>query len=139
VNAVLDFYNANLAVRNLDKRYGTTTMERLIHEAMIRKACTLLGAFDSKGAHSGAVSLLIWSAMRIAMKRELSLDFDGGSTAGILKFLGGVGGRLVRRFEVERTMPLNAALRTILHGASAITAAARPAQWRGEASEPQRI
>jgi hypothetical protein len=92
VNAVLDFYNANLAVRNLDSRYGTTTMERLIHEAMIRKACTLLGAFDSKAAHSGAVSLLIWSAMRIAMKRELSLDFDGGSTAGILKFLGGFGG-----------------------------------------------
>ena len=115
-------------------------MERLIHEAMIRKACTLLGAFDSKAAHSGAVSLLIWSAMRIAMKRELSLDFDGGSTGRYPQISrGGVGGRLVRRFEVERTMPLYAALRTILHGASAITAAARPAQWRGEASEPQRI
>lgn len=164
VNAFLDFYNANLAVRKFDNRYEKTTMGRLLHEAMIRKACTLLGAFDSKGAlvagtallwdtqrayyflstrrqdaHSGAVSLLIWSAMRIAGKRELSLDFDGVSTAGILKFLGGFGGRLVRRFEVERTMPLYAALRTTLHGARAINAAARPARWRGEAREPQRI
>lgn len=164
LNAFLDFYNANLAVRKLDNRYGTATMERLLHEAIVREACTLLGAFDSKGAlvaatvllwdtqrayyflstrrqdaHSGAVSLLIWSAMRMAGKRELSLDFDGVSTAGILKFLGGFGGRLVRRFDVERTMPLYAALRTTLHGARAITAAARPARWRGEAREPQRF
>ncbi|HEY2021366.1 GNAT family N-acetyltransferase [Paraburkholderia sp.] len=164
VNAFLDFYNANLAVRRLDNRYEKTTMGRLLDEAMIRKACTLLGAFDAKGtlvaatallwdtqrahyflstrrqdAHSGAVSLLIWSAMRMAAQRQVSLDFDGVSTAGILKFLGGFGGRLVRRFELERTTPVYAALRTTLHGARAITAAVSPPQWRGEAREQQRI
>jgi hypothetical protein len=156
--AFLDFYNANLTVRNLDNKHAATTMAHLLDEAMLREACTLLGAFDSKGAlvagtallwdtkkayyflstrcqdaHSGAVSLLIWSAMCIGGKRGLSFDFDGISTAGILQFLGGFGGRLVRRFEVERTMPLYAALRTTLHGAKAITAAARPARWlRGQ-------
>lgn len=163
-NAFLDFYNANLAVRKLDNKHETATMRRLLHEAMIRGACTLLGAFDSKGAlvagtallwetqkmyyflstrrqdaHSGAVSLLIWTAMCMAGKRHLSFDFDGISSAGILNFLGGFGGRLVRRFEVERTMPLYAALRTTLRGARATTAVARPAQSSGEAGEPSRI
>ena len=156
--AFLDFYNANLNVRNLANKHAATTMARLLDEAMIREACTLLGAFDSNGAlvaatallwdtqkayyflstrshdaHSGAVSLLIWSAMCIAGKRGLAFDFDGISTAGILKFLGGFGGRLVRRFEVERTTALYAALRTTLHRAKAITDAAKPARWlRGE-------
>jgi len=162
-DAFLDFYNANLAVRKLDNKHETTTMRRLLDEATIRGACTLLGAFDSKGAlvaatallseaqkmhyflstrhkdaHSGAVSLLIWSAMCTAKKRGLSFDFDGVSSAGILKFLEGFGGRLVRRFEVERTMPLYAALRTTLHSARAITTSARPAQSRRESSESPR-
>lgn len=162
-NTFLDFYNANLAVRNLDNKHETTTMTRLLNEAMNRGACTLLGAFDSKGSlvagtallcdtqkmyyflstrrqdgHSGAVSLLIWSAMCMAGKRGLSFDFDGISSAGILNFLGGFGGRLVRRFEVERTMPLYAALRTTLHSAKTIAAVANPAHWRSRrnASSP---
>jgi hypothetical protein len=47
VNAFLNFYNANLAVRNVANKHETTTMRRLVHEAMIRGACTLRGAFDS--------------------------------------------------------------------------------------------
>ena len=158
----LDFYNANLAARKLENVYGAATMDRLLHEVMKREAGTLIGAFDAKGAlvagsamlwdtraayyfltarrpdaHSGAVSLMLWSAMRIAGERGLIFDFDGVSTPGILKFLGGFGGRLVRRFEIERTMPVYAALRTTLHRARAITTYARPAQ--ATAGEPQRI
>jgi hypothetical protein len=160
----LDFYSANLEVRKLDNVYGAATMGRLLHEMMKREAGTLLGAFDPQGtlvaatallwdtrsayyflsarrpgAHSGAVSLLLWSAMRTAGERGLSFDFDGVSTAGILKFLGGFGGRLVRRFEVERTMPVYAALRTTLHRARSITTLARPALMQGATDEPQRI
>jgi lipid II:glycine glycyltransferase (peptidoglycan interpeptide bridge formation enzyme) len=52
-------------------------------------------------AHSGAVALLIWQAIKIARERQLELDFDGVSTAGILQFLSGFGGHLVRRYAFE--------------------------------------
>jgi hypothetical protein len=160
----LDFYDANLAARKRTNVYGAATMGRLLNEVLNRQAGTLIGAFDAQGslvassaliwdsraayyfltarrpdAHGGAVSLMLWTAMRIAGERGLSFDFDGVSTTGILKFLGGFGGRLVRRFEIERTMPVYGALRTTLHSARTITAFASPARLQTVTAEPQRI
>lgn len=160
----LDFYDANLAARKRVNVYGTATMGRLLNEVLNRQAGTLIGAFDSQGAliaasallwdrraayyfltarrpdaNGGAVSLMLWTAMRIAGERGLAFDFDGVSTTGILTFLGGFGGRLVRRFEIERTMPFYGAWRTTLHSARTITAYARSARSRAAAGEPQRI
>jgi hypothetical protein len=125
-DAFVDFYDANLCARELDNVYGSTTMRRLLSEVLRRGAGTILGSFDSDGslsaattlvwdranlyyllttrkatAHSGAVALLIWQAIKIARERQLELDFDGVSTAGILQFLSGFGGHLVRRYAFE--------------------------------------
>lgn len=145
----VDFYDANLMVRNRNNVYGSATMRRLLGEVTQRKAGKLLGAFREDGtlvaetallwdktavyyflssrradAHGGAVSLLLWEAMAVARERKVLFDFDGVSTAGILEFLGGFGGRLVQRFEIERTSADYAALRTTLHRARALSKAA---------------
>ena len=140
-DAFVDFYDANLAARKRHNVYGSDIMRRLLAEALHHKAGTLLGAYADDGsltaeaalvwdnravyyflssrranAHSGAISLLIWNGMRIARERNRIFDFDGISTAGILEFLTGFGGHLVRRFEVERMRTDYGVLRTILRG-----------------------
>ncbi len=127
VDKFVDFYEANLAVRKLDNVYGSTVMRRLLTEVIRRDAGTVLGSFDAGGAlvaatalvwdrvnayyvlttrqadaHSGAVALLVWQAMRLARERKLEIDFDGASTAGILQFLAGFGGHPVRRYVFEQ-------------------------------------
>jgi hypothetical protein len=126
VDAFVSFYDSNLSVRELDNVYGSAIMRRLLTEVLRRGAGTILGCLDSDGsmtaatalvwdranlyyilatrratAHSGAVALLIWQAMKIARERDLEFDFDGVSTAGILEFLSGFGGQLVRRYQFE--------------------------------------
>ena len=126
VDAFVKFYDSNLSARELDNVYGSAIMRRLLTEVLQREAGTILGSFDSDGslsaatalvwdrgnlyyilttrkatAHSGAVALLIWQAIKIARERKLEMDFDGVSTAGILQFLSGFGGHLVRRYAFE--------------------------------------
>jgi hypothetical protein len=137
----VDFYDANLAVRKRNNVYGSIIMRRLLGEVITRGAGVLLGAFDEQGrlqaetalvwdsravyyllssrqhdAHGGAISLLIWEGARIARERRLIFDFDGISTASILDFLSGFGGRLVTRYEIERMRADYGALRTVLRG-----------------------
>ncbi|RKT13358.1 acetyltransferase (GNAT) family protein [Paraburkholderia sp. RAU2J] len=127
VETFVNFYDSNLAARDLANVYGSTIMRRLLTEVFRRNAGTILGSFDSDGAlvaatalvwdrsnayyvlttrqataHSGAVALLVWQAMKLARERKLEMDFDGVSTAGILQFLAGFGGHLVRRYVFER-------------------------------------
>ncbi|WP_176380274.1 GNAT family N-acetyltransferase [Paraburkholderia youngii] len=126
VDAFVNLYDSNLSARELDNVYGSTIMRRLLTEVLRREAGAIIGSFDSDGsltaatalvwdranlyyilttrkatAHSGAVALLIWQAIKIARERNLELDFDGVSTAGILQFLSGFGGHLVRRYVFE--------------------------------------
>jgi len=127
VEEFVDFYDSNLATRKLDNVYGSTIMRRLLTEVVRHNAGMLLGTFDHDGslnaatalvwdktnvyyflttrtatAHSGAVALLVWQAIKVARERTLELDFDGVSTAGILQFLAGFGGHLVRRYTFEQ-------------------------------------
>jgi lipid II:glycine glycyltransferase (peptidoglycan interpeptide bridge formation enzyme) len=61
-------------------------------------------------AHSGAVSLLLWHAMREAQSRGIAMDFDGVISTGTYRFLSGFGGRLAHRHVAEKFNPLYHAL-----------------------------
>jgi hypothetical protein len=136
------FYEGNLLRRRSENIYGGV-MRKLIEEAVRRKAGVLLGAYEndhsltaaialvwdnmtmyyllssrSGSAHGGAISLLLWFAMRIARKRNLVFDFDGIGSPGILKFLAGFGGTLAQRLEVERLRVDYAAMRAVRRGVS---------------------
>ncbi|KIG05680.1 hypothetical protein BurMR1_0765 [Burkholderia sp. MR1] len=127
VDTFVDFYDANLSARRLENEYGSEVMRRVLREVSARRAGTIIGSFDHDGSlcaatalvwdrfnlyyllttrqatsHSGAVALLVWEAMKIARERKLDLDFDGTSTAGILQFLAGFGGRLIHRYQFEK-------------------------------------
>ncbi|WP_244850661.1 GNAT family N-acetyltransferase [Caballeronia sp. SL2Y3] len=145
-DAFTRFYDENLAVRKRNNVYGSQIMRRLLAEVLQRKSGTLLGAFDQSGklvaetalvwddralyyllssrlpeAHGGAISLLIWEAARVARERKLLFDLDGISTASILDFLSGFGGRLVTRYEIEKVRADFGALRTVLRGEKTAT------------------
>ncbi|WP_429250818.1 GNAT family N-acetyltransferase [Paraburkholderia sp. GAS333] len=132
------FYDANLGVRQQRNMYGSSMMEGLLAEVIKRDAGKLLGCYGKDGqlqaavavvadntalyyflssrkqdAHGGAVSLLIWTAIRLAHERQLVFDFDGISNQGILMFLSGFGGKLVRRFEIRRMRSDYSAFRKI--------------------------
>ncbi len=140
-DSFVDFYDSNLAIRKRNNVYGSTIMRRVLGEVRTRNAGVMLGAFDDNGmlvaetalvwddravyymlssrradAHGGAISLLIWEAARIAREKKLIFDLDGISTATILDFLSGFGGRLVTRYEIERMRADYGALRTVLRG-----------------------
>ncbi|WP_260858323.1 GNAT family N-acetyltransferase [Paraburkholderia sp. BCC1885] len=123
----LQFYEANLHERSRTNAYGTVVMRQLVNGFVERKAGHLLGAYgpDGKlaaaiglvwdrhamyyllssrtlGAHGGAISLLIWTAMQHAIERKLTFDFDGFSSPATYSFLDGFGGVLKQRLGVER-------------------------------------
>lgn len=126
-NEFVRFYDANLGMRQQRNIYGSAMMKALLGEVVERDAGKLLGCYGKDGAlqaaigvvsdntalyyflssrkhdaHSGAVSLLLWTAIRLARERQLVFDFDGVANQGILMFLSGFGGKLIRRFEVRR-------------------------------------
>src|SRR5262249_53292068 len=58
-------------------------------------------------AHLGAVSLLLWTGIKLAHLRGLWLDFDGGLIKhSRYKFLVAFGGKAANRFEVMRSTSL---------------------------------
>lgn len=59
---------------------------------------------NSRVAHLGAVSLLLWHGIELAHARALWFDFDGGLTKpGRYKFLISFGGEIVNRYEATRS------------------------------------
>jgi hypothetical protein len=119
---------------NLEKQanfHGCTRLTRLLEAILSQNAGTLLGAFDEADqpvaaacitwdavsayhflstrrpdAPSGATSLLIWEAARIACRRQLAFDLDGVTSPQSLLFLSGFGGRMVQRLRVRRSSKL---------------------------------
>jgi hypothetical protein len=51
----------------------------------------------------GAISLLLWSAMKHAHKRGLILDLDGVHSTGTVRFLSGFGGHIKKRLMIRRS------------------------------------
>ena len=70
----------------------------------------LLSTRDPQIADSGAISLLLWSAMKRAHQRNLDFDLDGVYTSGTARFLSGFGGQIKVRLVVTRAQPIYRAL-----------------------------
>lgn len=127
-DSFVEFYNENLAARQQSNVYDRAIMRNLLGEVLRRGAGKLLASHNNDGqlqaaiavvwddsaayyflssrrvdSHGGAISLLVWSAMRLARERQVIFDFDGISTEGILAFLSGFGGTLVRRLQIRRS------------------------------------
>jgi hypothetical protein len=138
----LTFYERNLASRSRTNAYGTAIMRDLVNAFVDRKAGRLLGAYDSFGrltgaiglvwdrdtvyyllssraqdSPSGAISLLIWTAIQEAIDRKLVFDLDGFSSVATFNFLSGFGGTLKQRLGVERFSTLYSVARTLKHSA----------------------
>ncbi|MCC8401286.1 GNAT family N-acetyltransferase [Paraburkholderia sp. MMS20-SJTN17] len=134
----MNFYDANLFERARTNAYGSDVMRELISAFVDRKAGQLLGAYGPGGqlvaaiglvwdqnamyyllssrkpeAHSGAISLLLWTAIQRALERKLTFDFDGFSCVGTYKFLEGFGGTLTQRLSVERMSTMYSIVRTL--------------------------
>jgi hypothetical protein len=72
-----------------------------------RYAYYFLSSRNRDQAHLGAVSLLLWTGIKLAHSRGLWLDFDGGLIKhGRYKFLVAFGGQVANRFEVMRSTSL---------------------------------
>jgi hypothetical protein len=158
-NEFADFYEVNLEHRKQKNMYGPV-MRQLVNEFVRRKAGLLLGAYGDDGSlsaaialvwdsttiyyllssrsertHAGSISLLLWTAIRVAREQDKVFDFDGIGSPGILKFLSGFGGTLVQRLEVERLRADYAALRAVRRGAKAVsTETYRTWRWPLETS-----
>ncbi|SIT42820.1 conserved hypothetical protein [Paraburkholderia ribeironis] len=134
----MQFYETNLFERARSNAYGSSVMRQLVDAFVERKTGQLLGAYGpggqlvaaiglvwdqhamyyllssrTAGAHCGAVSLLIWTAMQRALERKLTFDFDGFSSVGTCRFLEGFGGTLKQRLSVERMSTMYSVVRTL--------------------------
>jgi hypothetical protein len=140
----LTFYERNLSLRSRENAYGSATMRALVHAFVERGAGCLLGAYEggsrlagaiglvwdhdtmyfllstrAPGSHNGAVSLLLWTAIRDALNRQLTFDFDGFSCVSTFNFLNGFGGSITQRLGVERLDTVYSVARTIKRAVAA--------------------
>jgi hypothetical protein len=134
----LRFYETSQFERGRRNVYGRELMMQLTQAFLGRRVGRLLGAYTasgqlvaavavvwdshamyyllssrSKSAHSGSISLLIWTAIQDAIARGVTFDFDGIASSSILQFLSGFGGNLVQRISVERLRPTYIAARQL--------------------------
>ena len=132
------FYEANLAARSRTNAYGDVVMRELVNAFVQRKTGMLLGAYGQGGklvaaiglvwdhqtmyyllssrvqdAHSGSISLLLWSGIGRALERKLTFDFDGFSSPSTFSFLNGFGATLTQRLGVERHGTVYLLMRTL--------------------------
>jgi len=132
------FYEANLAARSRTNAYGDAVMRDLVNAFVEHKAGMLLGAYGQGGklvaavglvwdhqamyyllssraqdAHSGSISLLLWTGIGRALERKLIFDFDGFSSPSTFSFLNGFGATLTQRLGVERHGTVYLLMRTL--------------------------
>ena len=128
IPAFLAFYRSNLDDREQRSYYALGCMDAVCREAVARGRGQILGARDRDGrllaaivvlrdervayyfmstrrknAHNGAISLLLWTAIREASRQGLTFDFDGFSTMGSGLFYLGFGGRPAPRYVAVRS------------------------------------
>jgi Acetyltransferase (GNAT) domain len=132
----IDFYLKNIKAWGRVNRIEFEHFPALFAESRAHESGVILGAFDHAGApvamtylawghgimyyllstrsfHTadhGAVSLLIWSAMKLAHERGLVLDLDGVYSSGTARFLGNFGGDIKTRLLIRRSRMLYGAL-----------------------------
>jgi len=124
----MDFYVANAKAQGLVNTLNFERFPALFSECRARDSGTILGAFDhdnepmamtylvwshgtmyyllstrSKRSDYGAVSLLLWSAMKQAHELDLSLDLDGVYSSGTARFLSSFGGEIRTRLTIRRS------------------------------------
>jgi hypothetical protein len=134
----VDFYLKNTQAWGRQNGQKFKYFPALFSECRARECGTILGAFDHDGSpiamtylawghgamyyllstrsfHGdyGAVSLLLWSAMKLAHKLGLVLDLDGVYSTGTVKFLSGFGGRIKSRLMIRRSQPHFHALQSL--------------------------
>ncbi len=123
----MSFYDKNLRLRGIRNHYDADICRTTIAECLRRNAGRITVAVDSRrqlqagvftvwderasyylmttrtpDADNGAISLLIWSAIKHASKNGLVFDFDGFNTAGDIQFFTRFGGRIVPRYVIEK-------------------------------------
>ncbi len=120
-------YTGNLRRAGSPSRYSSALIERVCQAAISRGQGRILAAEDNDGevaaaifyvwdtqaayyllssrradSGNGAVSLLLWHAMKDIAARGLVFDFEGVVTAGSALFFTGFGGVIVPRYVVSR-------------------------------------
>lgn len=126
----MDFYNDNLKKFGVKSYFNDGAARRLVREALKRKrgmiwvakagnqpSAAIFCVWDRTTAyylmttrtpesHGGAVSLLIYEAIKAAMASGLVMDMDGLNASSSVRFLAGFGGKLVPRYFVTRRTKL---------------------------------
>ncbi len=125
------FYVANVEQRGLHNYYVKSDVVRCIEQCLIRDRGRVYAAWDKSddliasiwcvwdracayyfmssrraGAHDGAVSVLLWQAIKEANQRGLMFDFDGFSNNESVAFFAGFGGHVAPRYKATRTSAL---------------------------------
>ncbi len=128
--AFLHFYNQNVASRGRRNRIDSATCQALIEASQERDCGQILSARDADGklaaaifiawdhevAHylmssrdknsdNGAVSLLLWEAIKKVTSLGLVFDFNGVSNEGAIVFYAGFGAEIRPCYNVERSGP----------------------------------
>ena len=132
----IEFYLKNLALTQRRNREDFNAFPRLLAECRQRNCGQILCAKRMSGepaamvflvwagdvlyyllstrapeaADSGSVSLLIWSAIKVAHSHGLTLDLDGVTSKGTARFLSAFGGEIVMRLVAQRSSALFGAL-----------------------------
>jgi hypothetical protein len=134
----IDFYLKNTEARGRKNGLEFKYFSALFSECRARDCGLILGAFDHDASpiamtylawgHGimyyllstrsfqgdyGAISLLLWSAMKRAHELGLVLDLDGVYSSGTVKFLSGFGGRIKTRLMIRRSQPHFHALQSL--------------------------
>jgi Acetyltransferase (GNAT) domain len=134
-NLFVQFYLANIKTWGRVNRVDFTHFPAVFSECRARQCGRILGAFDQNDApiamtflvwghgtgyyllstrsfdtqDHGAVSLLLWEAMKQAHELALVLDLDGAYSSGTVRFLSNFGGQIATRLIVRRSrMPYQA-------------------------------
>lgn len=137
-DSFVKFYQSNTAAVGQNNRIDFTNFAALFAECRTRGCATLLGAYDHDGtpiamtylvwghgtmyyllstrsvaADYGAISLLLWTAMKEAHGIGAMLDLDGVYSSGTARFLSSFGGRIKTRLVVRRSRGIYSAIQNL--------------------------